>query len=383
MGMGHLVVSTEIIRSLVKDFKVCFIDGGEIVQGFEIPPSVEAIALPAVRSEEKKLKVVDNSQSLEEVKEIRKNKLLNVFEEFQPDCLVTEGFPFSKHKLLFELIPLLEQVQSAGKLTKVVCCLRDIMNPNKEEKEEKICRLINQYFDLLLINSDPKFQRLEESFSRVKDITCKIHYTGYVVQSPPEKIEFNHEDIASLNEETPMILVSIGGGRKDHELLDAIVESSPILEKYLPHKIQVFTGPFMPEEKFLQLKNAATDKANISIRKYTPNLLAYMEKADISISLGGYNTTMNILRTGVRAMILPSSPYSNKIEQVIRAEKLEKLGIVEIIRPHDLNPTNLAQKIITCLKKEPVVETSNSLYLQGAKKTATFLKELLYSKVAS
>ena len=34
LGMGHLVRSTEIVRSLIKDFKVCLINGGEIVPGF-------------------------------------------------------------------------------------------------------------------------------------------------------------------------------------------------------------------------------------------------------------------------------------------------------------------------------------------------------------
>ncbi len=51
LGMGHLVRSTEIIRSLVKDFKVCLINGGQILPGFEIPSTVEVINLPAVRSE--------------------------------------------------------------------------------------------------------------------------------------------------------------------------------------------------------------------------------------------------------------------------------------------------------------------------------------------
>ncbi|PHM08684.1 glycosyl transferase, partial [Nostoc sp. 'Peltigera malacea cyanobiont' DB3992] len=35
LGMGHLVRSREIVRGLTKDFQVCFINGGEIIQGFE------------------------------------------------------------------------------------------------------------------------------------------------------------------------------------------------------------------------------------------------------------------------------------------------------------------------------------------------------------
>jgi predicted glycosyltransferase len=38
--------------------------------------------------------------------------------------------------------------------------------------------------------------------------------------------------------------------------------------------------------------------------------------------MGGYNTTMNILTTGVRSMILPFTGNGDH-EQTIRAEKLE------------------------------------------------------------
>ncbi len=99
-----------------------------------------------------------------------------------------------------------------------------------------------------------------------------------------------------------------------------------------------------------------------------------MKKADLSISLCGYNTTMNILRTGVRSLVLPSNKDR---EQVIRAEKLEKQGILEVIRAHNLIPDRLAEKIIVCLKKESVVDTFDFLELQGSQKTATLLKQKL------
>ncbi len=384
LGMGHLVRTTEIIRHLVEDFKVCLIDGGQIVEGFEIPSDVEVIHLPALRAEYKQIKVVDSSLKLEEVKQIRKNKLLKVFDEFQPDCIVTEGYPFSKKKsLAFELVPLLERVQSTGRRTKVVCSLRDIIMVKKYRdragEEERRCELVNNYYDMLLIHSDPKIHRLEENFSRAKDLTCKVDYTGYVVQSPPKNLEFTPEEIASLNRQEPMILVSVGGGRLGHELLDCVVDTASILQKYLPHHIQVFTGPFMPEEKFAQLQKLAANKTNITLRKYTPHLLAYMEKAALSISLGGYNTTMNVLRTRVNSMIYPSNKDR---EQMIRAEKLEKLGIVKVIRPEDLQSDRFAQKIMTSLPKKQVGNTFETLELQGAQKTAQLLKDLLQTKVA-
>ncbi|WP_300632341.1 glycosyltransferase [Mastigocoleus sp. MO_188.B34] len=379
MGMGHLVRSAEIIRSLVTQFEVCLIDGGPVVQNFEIPCSVKTIRIPALRVRNRNLEVVDNNLNLEEVKEIRKHRLLQIFDEFQPDCLITEGYPFSKGKLAFELIPLLEKVKSSRGRTKAVCCVRDIVlsknyYQDKAKLEIKKRDLINRYYDLLLVHSDPKIHKLEENFSLTGEINCNINYTGYVAQSPPKNLPPTAEDIAGLSRKEPMILVSIGGGRFGHELIEKILDASIILEKFLPHKIQIFTGPFMPEEKFLELQKLATNKNNINFRRYTAHLLSYMRKAALSISLGGYNTTMNVLRTGVNAMIYPSNDGS---EQRTRSEKLERLGILDVLRPEDLPSERLAQKIITSLHKKRDIEISNYVELQGAQNTTRFIQELL------
>jgi predicted glycosyltransferase len=377
LGIGHLVRSMEIVRGLVADFEICFVNGGKAIAGFEIPAGVEVVNLPAIETdpEFQNLAVVDDSRSLEEVQEFRKNQLLEIFNSFQPDILMIELFPFGRRRFSFELVPLLDRVKAQGRKTKVVCSLRDIVvtKQDRERHEEKICKLMNQYFDLLLIHGDRHFQPLEESFSRISDLNCPVHYTGYVVQSSPENPLLNDEDKAVLNSDQPLILASIGGGRFGHELLESLVEAAPILEWLIPHQIQIFTGPFFPDKKFAQMQILASNKPNINIQRYTQNLLTYMNKADLSISMGGYNTTMNILTTGVRAIMLPFVGNGD-LEQTIRSQKLEKLGILNVIHPADLAPRMFAEKIIDCL-----IETPNpvKLNLDGVEKTASLLKSIL------
>ena len=378
-GMGHLVRSTEIVRSLVKDFKVCFINGGPSVEGFEIPSAVDVVKLPAVWIEKGKLKAAEGSQSIEEVKERRKNQLIEVFDQFQPDCLVTEFFPFGRHKLFFELIPLLEHVKAAGRSTKVACSVRDIVGRiSLDGEEETICKLTSQYFDLILFHSDPRFQTIEESFSKVRELNCAVKYTGFVAQSPPDNFALSEPDLVNLNRKEPMILVSVGGGRIGHELVEAVISASPILEAKIPHRIQIFTGPFMPEDQFIQLQQAAVNRGNVTLQRYTPNLMAYMKQAKLSISLSGYNTTMNILKTGVRALVVPIGHYSLDQEQLVRTKKLEHLGVVEVMNSGDLGPADLAQRILTSLNKDPMINPPD-FDLQGAQKTNTFLQVLLQS----
>jgi predicted glycosyltransferase len=378
LGMGHLVRSMEIVRGLTQEFQICFINGGEIIKEFEIPADVEVINLPAIKTdtEFEELQVVDSGFSLTEVKEIRKNRLLEIFNQFQPDILVIELFPFGRRRFSFELIPLLEVAKSNGSSTKVVSSLRDIVvtKQHKQVKhEEKVCNLINEYFDMLLVHGDPKFVPLEETFSRVNDLKCKVYYTGYVVQQPPINPVLTDEDREIINSDKPLILVSVGGGRFGHQLLECVVKTAPLLEKKLLHNIQIFTGPFMPESKLHELQIMAGDSKNIRIRRYTPYLLTYMQKADLSINMSGYNTTMNVLTTGVRAMILPFTGNQDR-EQTIRAEKLSDLGIIKLINPNDLQSDYFAEQIINYLKEQP---NKISFDFAGVEKTTTLLKTLL------
>ncbi|MBW4517712.1 MAG: hypothetical protein KME11_21115 [Timaviella obliquedivisa GSE-PSE-MK23-08B] len=375
-GMGHLVRSTEIIRSLVKEFQVCFVNGGQPISEFEFPVGVTVIHLAPILEEEGKLAAVDPTQNIEAVKEIRQDQLLQIFDQFRPDCLMIECFPFSKHKLKFELLPLLDRAKNTQ--TKVVCSLRDLIMTQTllpaawAKRYDKVCNWVNQYFDLVLIHGDPKLQRLEEQFPHVDRLNCELYYTGYVAQSSPRSL-LSNEDVASLNQLTPLIVASAGGGRFGYKLLQAVAAASAILGTTLPHRFQIFTGPFMPEEEVDKLQSFSNGK--LIVRRYTPHLLKYLERSDLSISLGGYNTTMNILRTGVRSLVFPGASEEQTGEQTIRAKKLAARGVLRILEPEDLQPDRLTEKILSYLKQAPV---SHTFDLNGAEKAALRLKELLY-----
>jgi predicted glycosyltransferase len=103
-------------------------------------------------------------------------------------------------------------------------------------------------------------------------------------------------------------------------------------------------------------------------------LIAYLDRADLSISLGGYNTTMNILKTGVKSMIYPSDKDR---EQSIRAEKLEQLGLLKILDKSELEPELLARLIVDYLAEESTLSLEDPLQLDGAKQASIILQGLL------
>ncbi|MEL6602234.1 MAG: glycosyltransferase [Cyanobacteria bacterium J06614_10] len=373
LGMGHLVRSMEIVRGLSKDFDVCFVNGGQVVQGFQPPPSIQVVNLPAIKTDTgfQQLQSVDPNFTLEEAKTFRRQQLLTILQVFRPDVLMVELFPFGRRRFSFELIPLLEAAKAQQ--VKIVCSLRDIVvtKQDQERHEAKIVRLMNQYFDQLLIHGDPTLHPLEESFGRIRDLHCSVHYTGYVVQKK-EQTRLTIADHIAFEKKAPMILVSVGGGRFGHELLESMVRTAEILATQIPHQIQMFTGPFMPEDKFWNLKQAAQDEKNLHIHRYTPNLLAYMEKAALSISMAGYNTTMNILTTGVQAMMLPFTGNDDQ-EQTMRVERLSQRSNIRRLYPADLQPEAMAIAVLSQLKQPSLPITVD---LEGVQKTAEYLRTL-------
>ena len=370
LGIGHLMRSMEIVKGLMADFQVCFINGGEAIADFPIPPGVEVVQLPPLKTDDEfsELHLPPGFDSLPAVFSARCQQMTAVVEQFQPDIFMVELFPFGRRRFSAELIPVIEAARDRG--ARIVSSLRDIVVTKQDQArhEAKICKLINQYFDLLLIHGDPEFMPLERSFSRVADLRCPVHYTGYVVQTTATQALTGGDRRA---DSAPMILVSVGGGRFGHQLLHCVAQASPYLQEQIPHHIHLFAGPFSPDSVYEPLRELAQTCPNLTVRRYTSDLVSYMQQADLSINMGGYNTTLNVLKTGTRSMLLPFTGNGDQ-EQTIRAERLEALGVVSIIRPADLQPQRLAQRIVAHLQTQP---TSLQFDLNGVTQTAQILRD--------
>jgi predicted glycosyltransferase len=281
LGLGHLVRSREIVRSL-RDFDVCFLNGGQPVPEFEFPADIEFIQLAPIESTEdfQELKAVTPGRSLTDLRGSRARHILDAYRRFAPDIILLELFPFGRSQFGFELLPLLAAARRSKHRPLVVCSLRDILvtKQNPAAHEERVCQLVNQYFDLVMVHADPTFQKLDESFSRVEDLNCAIEYTGYVVQARTDAPSSS----TGMNKPTvPLIVASIGGGRVGVELLRATVLASRIAEPQLPHQLAVFAGPFMAEDDYNELARLVGNDSRMSLRRFTPDLTSYlMKKSD-------------------------------------------------------------------------------------------------------
>jgi predicted glycosyltransferase len=367
------------VRELARDSHVLLVTGGEIPDGFRFPENIDTLQLTPLKTSPdfSSLQLCDFSRSLEETRAIRRTLLLQAFNEFKPDVLVTELFPFGRKHFRFELLPLLEHARSQqSRRTLVVSSVRDILVARKdqEEYEQRVCSLVNNFYDLVLVHGDEKFLKLDESFSRVTDLRCAVAYTGYVVQQNKPDVDKSYGSPV-VEQKRPAIVVSNGSGQylTGQMLLESVLRAAHFLQGQIPHEFHVFAGPLMPEEAYNRLQTLAAASGNVRLSRYTPDLAAVLQRAELSVSMAGYNTVMDILSAGVRALVYPVTSNGDQ-EQSVRAEKLARMGVLDLIRSEELAPEKLAQKFGAALRSEP---TRLALNRGGAANSALLLRKYL------
>ncbi len=372
-GMGHLVRSLEFARAL-SGHNVTLIAGGQKVE-VDLPDHVQLVRLPVLYMDEKFTRLIpgDPGQSLDQIQQERKNTLYSLLEKKQPDLFIVELYPFGRSIFGYELEPLLADMR-AGQFghVKIVCSLRDILVEKKDPPayEERVLGKLNRYFDALLVHSDAGLLRLDETFTRVGDINIPLVYTGFITQRATPGAGSRMRRELKISPDQKLIVASAGGGRSGYRLLTSVIDACELLRERLSLRLEVFSGPFMDSEEYKKL--SARSAPGFRIRRYTKRFMDYLSAADLSISLAGYNTCMNLLVTKVPCLVFP---YWRQQEQPLRADKIKKYLPMKVLKEADMQPASLSRHIAQMLQQNRVAD-GVPIDLDGAANAARFLKQM-------
>lgn len=360
LGVGHFFRSMEIAGAL-HSHEVLFVEGGDPITGFPAPAHVRRVFLPALVMDAGFKRISARGGSVDGVKRVRRHLMMETFHTFAPDILITELFPFGRKQFAFELMPLLEKVREGGAATRIVCSLRDILVEKQDQDayENRVLATLNPYYHLLLIHSDPTLIKLDDTFVRASQIRIPHAYTGFVVR---KRVDEKKPDGAKI------IVVSSGGGKVGVDLLASSIRAF----KLIPSAdlcMRVFQGPFMEASHRVHLFELASSDDRISIHPFALDFLSELAQADLSISMAGYNTCMDILSIGLKALV---HPFAQNREQAMRARHFERLGILGIIE--SLEPASLASRILEELQGKRR-KKFGSLNIAGAENTARILED--------
>jgi predicted glycosyltransferase len=374
LGVGHFFRTLEIARAM-DAFDVVLVTGGGKVD-VSLPEHIRQVHLPGLMMDEAFtcLHSVDPEITVEAVKLERQKILLDLIKNERPDFFFIELYPFGRRAFRFELIPALEWIRHApGRKCNVVCSLRDILVEKKDplKYETRVIEALNSWFDAVLVHSDPQLIALSATFSRLDKIKIPLVYTGFVTPVPdPEQVGRIRQEMGVTGKDR-LIVASVGGGNVGAPLLRAVVRAYKEMSSSNDVILKVCTGPYMAVEDKAYLHSVAGKR--IHIEEFTRNFVSLLGASDLSISMAGYNTCMNIVAAKVPSLVWP---FRQNREQQERARNLARFVPMTLLEDQDLTPVNLSRLMETNEGRQFQKNVSHpNLNIHGALNTMEWIRE--------
>jgi predicted glycosyltransferase len=371
LGIGHLFRIIEICKALA-GHDVILVTGGPRVDK-SLPRHIREFRLPALQmdTEFKGLFSTDPHVTLERIKEKRQAHLLAFFKAEAPEVFIVELYPFGRKAFRFELDPVLEAIRAKRlRACKILCSVRDILveKEDQDKHESRVVRTLNSFFDAVLVHSDSNIVKLNETFLHFDDILIPVVYTGYISQKPESNARESTRTRLGISRDDILIVASAGGGSVGAPLLESVISAFKLLILEHPKNLRVYTGPFIGKNILKRLKDLAD--TGVIIEEFAPDFLSYLAAADLSVSMGGYNTSMNVLAAKVPALIWP---FSENQEQRLRVERFSEHSALRLLDDQDLAPDRLAS-IMQQMILRPI-RNSDPINLDGAGNTAKWIED--------
>ncbi|PSB67925.1 glycosyltransferase [filamentous cyanobacterium CCP1] len=341
MGLGHkrrnLLIAQTLARSL-PHASILLITGMEEGRSEYLPRNVDYLALPALKKEsDGQYQPRRLDLSLQELVKIRSQVIQAALGTFAPDLFVVDNVPRGAVR---ELNPTLKQLRTQGK-TRCVLGLRDVLDEpgvvTHEWRRSLNEEAIRRYYDGVWIYGDPNVFDLVNEYRFAPDIAAKVRYTGYFDQR--QRLQFLEPSVEPdiTLPEGKLALCLVGGGQDGAHLAQTFAQAQ------LPDDMNgvILTGPFMPSKYQQQLYQWAANNPRLQVLNYVHEPTQLLIRADCVVSMGGYNTTCELLSFGKRSLIVPR--VTPRLEQWIRAKRLHDLGWVDVQHPDQVTPDSIAQ----------------------------------------
>ena len=375
MGLGHKRRNLLIAQALGSsdiNADILMISGMRDASDSPMPDGIDYLTLPALykwadgQYRSRRLSLV-----LQEMIELRSQLICTAAKSFQPDVLIVDNVPRGAVR---ELDAALEYVKSQPHIH-CVLGLRDVLDTpaavQRDWQRADSAAAIRRYYDAIWIYGDPAIYDIRAEYGLPADIVAKMHPLGYLDQRSrlPHTRATAHSSLESLHlPQENLVLCLVGGGQ------DGVALATAFAQATFPAEMTgvLLTGPFMPPEIQQQLHSWAATNPQLRILDYFEEPTLLIKQASRVVAMGGYNTTCEILSFQKPALIVPR--VTPRQEQWIRAERLQQLGLVDILHPAQLSP----ETVSTWLRQPVALDaTQPAVNLSGLDNLLMELKQLL------
>lgn len=363
LGTGHLARALTLARAVQEaGDSVTVISGGMPAPQLD-RGDVPLVQLPPLRSDGVNFtRLLDTTDTLanDAVFADRSTVILDTFKQTQWDVIITELFPFGRRVLRAEFTALLEAARARPSPPLICASVRDILAPpSKPEKADKTHALIDQYYDAVLVHSDPQATPLDISWPVSDALATKLHYTGFVapLKAPPHPARLGAGEV----------IVTAGGGAVGAPIFEAALDAAA--HSTLPWRLLI--GGHTAQDVVKSL--SARAPANVVVEHARPDFREMLNHAAACLCMCGYNTALDVLQSGVPAVFVPFDA-GTEVEQTLRANALATLDGITVLPTSQLSGRRVMQALDQ-VRAEPKRATCQ-IRFDGAAETGGILREL-------
>jgi predicted glycosyltransferase len=373
---GHISRCRKIARRLVErfPFDAYVVSSCPEYEPEEQHDAIHEVLLPPFRIASpdflpERLPIPDRASSLahvpaDQLSAHRGRLLLALAIRIAPHAVLLEGFPFVRPlQAVEECGPTLAYLSQHSPRTLRCAGFNGVATSLwMGEHASLVERVLPEQLDRLFVYVDPAERMgLLERSPWLQKIAAKVHVTGYVVGTPPDKADAPLEILATFGS-------GVDAFRKIVLVLEAFFAFSASRPDFVLHLV---TGGQLPDRGYREIARVIDGRADVRLNRVVPGLARRLNHYRLVISMGGYNACTELYQASTRGLVLPrfAPDFAEQMEQ---ARKFQKAGAIEcIVDAEASSPGLLAEAMARTLAAPPSPRLP--IDIRGAETTAQSL----------
>ncbi len=375
-GLGHLRRNLNICLQIKKrcpQASFLLLADSPVAPFFKLPPRCEFVKLPTIVKVDTGVWRPDHlAMSQAEVLAIRSEVIQNVIISLQPQVFLVDHMP---HGALGELKRPLELLQRYSRHTKTILGIRDILGAqeviHRQWQQEGAFDAATAFYHAICVYGSPEVFDAATEYRFPASLVSKTHHLGYVCRESAQAVRAPQTLGNGFgNAHEKLILVAGGGGADAAFFMNQFIDAFHLLRSHQVLRAIITTGPFMPQDQCAQLRFRARGLP-ITVAQREQDSIHLLQRADLVVSMAGYNTISEILRFHKNAIVIPRPGPS--AEQTMRCRLMSARGLFSYLHPHELTAAKLAELMAQKLQGTNGINHAMLPSLNGASAMANFI----------
>jgi predicted glycosyltransferase len=373
LGLGHIRRSLLVAQAVAQSYlgaTTLMIAGAREAGIFPWASGVDCLTLPSIqKGDDGKYRSRRLHLSLPELVTVRARIVQSALEAFAPDVLIVDTEPRGAFR---ELEPALSTLRMQGR-THCILGLRDVRDEaavvRREWAKASSEAAIRDYYDQVWVYGDRRVFDVVEEYGLSAEVSARVRYTGFLDQTARLRFVRPGDDGPRLLATLPagrLILCTVGGGQDGAQLARSFIEAE------LPPGAfgLVLVGPQMAAHLLDELRERAGRAGRMRVLRFLPEPAPLLERAERLVIMGGYNSTLEAISFGKPTLVVPR--VRPRLEQWIRAERMSRLGLLDVLHPDQLSSERIAEWLATDRSPRPAREVID---MDGLDRLVEFLAE--------